>query len=527
MRKRWVAAQLAWITVLVAGSKPAMAQKLCDEFISKPACEVDLNMSSAAGEVTPQYKVSVPVQSDVMINSGGAGIVVLQHASPFLACSIAATPGTPARDLSSAVTAALTTIGGFVIPTAPPAPPHLQDLRDMLKTRPEGPAPGSGEERLTTIENERIALSDLETRAFKQLTDLYASLKQTLRTNWRYSFGSEAAVQNAVMNLNRDLQQLLAVPGTLGAPVPGVTSLDFPDIARIQSLSKKMQDDLTQFYKDFAADIARPGSTLPAMAQKVGTNVTIAAANADLVQSSFSDLRKKAKQYADFLIDVSVKADIHLPMAPYKQKAVTETITCKDVVSGNQPFDSMIFTAYYENTPMFDISAGAIISLLPGRQVGTISGPLAPGPAAPATSVPASGACGAFNPSETCLGVTSTARPQFMPAAFFELHPWNGKCPWAKNGEARHPFGYVCSFGLAGGISVNPNNGTATAEFFEGVSFGIQRVAFLCGIHNGRYQTFSDGYYVGEAVPSGTMARTERNWTNHFAVGIAYRIPLR
>jgi hypothetical protein len=117
-----------------------------------------------------------------------------------------------------------------------------------------------------------------------------------------------------------------------------------------------------------------------------------------------------------------------------------------------------------------------------------------------------------------------------MPAAFFEYHPLNMKCPWAKNGGDRHPFGYVLSLGLAGGISVNPNNGTASAEFFEGISVAIQRVSLLFGIHNGRYQTFADGYYVGEALPGTpgqTTARTERIWTNHFAIGIAYRPPLR
>jgi hypothetical protein len=87
------------------------------------------------------------------------------------------------------------------------------------------------------------------------------------------------------------------------------------------------------------------------------------------------------------------------------------------------------------------------------------------------------------------------------------------KCPWAKNGGDRHPFGYVLSLGLAGGINVNPNNGTASAEFFEGISVAIQRVSLLFGIHNGRYQTFADGYYVGEALPGTpgqTTARTER-----------------
>jgi len=112
-----------------------------------------------------------------------------------------------------------------------------------------------------------------------------------------------------------------------------------------------------------------------------------------------------------------------------------------------------------------------------------------------------------------------------MPAAFFEWH-WSWKWWGARNGAAYHPFGYVGSFGPAFGISPNPNNGGINAEFFEGVSLGIQRLSLLAGFHNGRYQTFAGGYDVGEEVPSGTTPRTERIWTTHLAFGIAYRIAL-
>jgi hypothetical protein len=369
------------------------------------------------------------------------------------------------------------------------------------------------------IDAESEALYNIEAPAFAALADIYDRLRLTLGVNWRYSFATEPAARLAVTNLVTDLTNLL----NNNPPVPPL-----PDVAGIQVLSKKLQTDLAAFYDNFTPP---PGSSLEALARRVGANAASVAGNADLLQGGVSDFKKKVKQYLDFLANVPALPQditaIRLPMARYKQKAVTETVTCKDAVSGAQPFDSIVYTAYYENTPIFDISAGAIISLLPGRQVGTVSGPLAPGTPAAGAMAPTSGPCVAYNPSETCLGITSSTRPQFMPAAFFELHPINERCPWATNGEPRHPFGYVCSLGLAGGFAVNPNNGTGSGEFFEGVSLGIQRVAFLLGIHNGRYQTFADGYYVGEAVPSGITARTERIWTNHFAIGIAYRIPLR
>lgn len=509
MKNRNGVLPLPLILLVALGSGRAMAQDRCDEFISKPNCRVPISMSSVVGEVTPQYRVAVPVQSDITVNSGGTATTILTQASPFLTCAITASPQAPARDLSASVAAALTTLGGLVIPTGPgllPTPGTPDELT-QLGTRTPYP-PTNAQIALRRIDEERQALVPLEKDAFQGIAALYESLRATLRTNWRYSFSTDTAADAAVTALNNDLIKLLMAP--------------LPDLATVQVLSKKMQDDLTKFYSDFNP---APGSDLAKAAVKVGDYVSTVAANADLLQGSASDFKKKVKQFADFLVVViplQHKAEITLPMVAYRQKAVTETITCKDAQSGTQPFDAIIYTAYYENTPIFDISGGAIMSFLPGRQVGTVSGPLAGG-----TAAPASGSCGTTNPNESCLAVTSASRAQFMPAVFFEVHPVNRKCPWATNGEPRHPFGYVCSLGLAGGIAVNPNNGTGTAEFFEGVSLGIQRVAFLFGIHNGRYETFTDGYYAGEAVPAGTTARTERIWTNHFAIAITYRIAQR
>ena len=202
-------------------------------------------------------------------------------------------------------------------------------------------------------------------------------------------------------------------------------------------------------------------------------------------------------------------------MTPYAQKQVIETVTCKDVASQTQVFDNITFTAYYERNPSWDLSAGAVISLLPGRQVGAVSGPVSGTPPA----------------SPTILGITSRSAVQFVPAAIFEFHPsslhMNFKCPWAEDGTGDHPWGYVCSLGPAVGFLVNPNNGTTSAEFFEGISFGVHRLSFLIGNHTGRFQEFGEGFQVGQTVPSGTTPPTVRRWTNHPAFGVTYRIPIR
>jgi hypothetical protein len=141
--------------------------------------------------------------------------------------------------------------------------------------------------------------------------------------------------------------------------------------------------------------------------------------------------------------------------------------------------------------------------------------------------------------------IINKTRPQFMPGVFTELRWLNFKLPgvhepadepsnppvriptWMSQNAPRHPFGYVGSIGLAGGILVNPNNGTTQAEFFEGIPFGIQRFVFLIGNHTARSQNLTAGYYVGGPVTASTTPATVLNWSNGLAFGITYRIPLR
>ena len=101
---------------------------------------------------------------------------------------------------------------------------------------------------------------------------------------------------------------------------------------------------------------------------------------------------------------------------------------------------------------------------------------------------------------------------QFIPTVLAEWRWANFHCPWAHNGTPWHPFGYVCSVGVAGGPAINPNNGGPAAEVFGGRSVGIQRFSILIGAHHGRYQE-----YGGRNVSS----RHERHSTNGLPLGHA------
>jgi hypothetical protein len=403
----------------------------CDEFLSKSVCVVRYDMSELKAK-------RVPTHSDVQTKVRGDAMVFLEKASPFLNCTVQATPAVPARDLSASVTAALTTagaLGAIAENVAEAVPGNVDELKKQFQS--------------------------------------------TIKA-WSYTFESDSAAQAVVIKLYMRLYELLNYESTIEANVQNSGDNGYVIRNKLDDL-RKLRDTIRQY--------------------------------SDVIDGFVTIVNKTPT--------TTVSSTIKLPLDRFRQKSVGETITCKDAATGLQPFSTMTFTAYYENTPVFDISAGAIMSLTPGRQVGVVSSSFASG--APAAT--GSGSCALSSTPGTCLGVTSQSKVQFMPAAFIEWHK-NWKWGAVHNGEAYHPFGYVGTFGPAFGISANPNNGTANAEFFEGVSLGIQRLAIMVGFHNGRYQTFADGYYAGEEVPMGTTPRTERIWTTHLAFAITYRIAL-
>ncbi|MGA3017826.1 MAG: hypothetical protein ABSF62_11960, partial [Bryobacteraceae bacterium] len=240
-----------------------------------------------------------------------------------------------------------------------------------------------------SIDTERSDLDELE-RKLAATLNIGGRLKTTLRKNWLYSFDKvvdanchekvdpecderkatcaallppECTAKQAVDRLAEDLKGFVEEVNLLKSAPEG--------LAEANAKTKKMQADLAEFNAMYRPE---SGTSLMADANTVAGNVARTAANTDLLQSSSSgydfgnaaaDFLKKVKTIQDFVLDVKESesythhdlAEITLPMAAYRQKPMTETITCKDALSGVQAFDSMIFTAFYENTPRFDISA--------------------------------------------------------------------------------------------------------------------------------------------------------------------------
>jgi len=507
----------------------------CDEFIprSKP-CKVIVNMG-----IEPDGNHRTRVPWDVTINPGGKATVLLQHGSPYLSCTLAATPGPLSRDVSTSFSTFLTTLGtlgawGNLVlpqkfskvaprinaPTPEAVPNRLNQLLGALSGTDASQPAFQIDAQLSQMEEDiESALGDIPSTV-----SLYASVQNTVHCNWHNTYRADS--------------DFIREATTLWPALNNFLKQSLPNIASIEMELRGVSNAMAEFHRQFDT-AAASDPRIVAWLKGADARIEQEDGNVKLLQDYITDLSsvrtqlKQAKSFLDSISDGSGNfnkgpyTETPLPMTGFAQKQVTEAITCKDAVSQTQAFDTITFTAYYEPSPTFDFSAGALVSFLGGHQVGTISGPLSQATAAACQMTPPGAACTA---APTMLGVTSNSTVQWIPTAFFEFHPnpLNFKCPWATTGSPKHTFGYVCSFGPAFGLSVNPNNGTTTAEYFEGISLGIQRVAIFFGNHTGRFQEFTEGYYVGETnIPAGTTPPTTRRWTNHFAIGISYRIPLR
>jgi hypothetical protein len=357
-----------------------------------------------------------------------------------------------------------------------------------------------------------------------------------IRINYLYSYSDDSDAAHKIGALKEAAVRFLSRPLPDNKTVAGMEDTVDKLRSRVTKLHETYGNAVDDFVKQATDQIANAYSVIGALR------------TLDRVEalSYFNDATAKVQKVLDFIKDFETLSDNLkwedrsvqiLPIAVYSESKVAVTVKCADSVNATPLFDNIQFNAYFQSPPKFDISAGALISTLHGRQATTET----PFGNPTTTSCPAT-------PTTTLncpVVVINKTRPQFVPGVFVDWHPINFKLPgvrdparkksnppesihtWMSENAPRHPFGYVGSLGLAAGFLVNPNNGTVQAEFFEGISFGIQRFVFLIGNHTGRSQNLTGGYFVTEQVAPGTTPTTVRNWSNALAFGITYRIPLR
>jgi hypothetical protein len=487
----------------------------CDEYKSADRCKVTIYLggtpqpNSDAGPWMPHAHWDVQVKPFIFLKEKprGEAAVVLQQSSPFLQCTVAATPAAPTRDLSANIAALLTAGAGIGALQATANVLQGGQFNAAAEAAARFP-PAERGARLSTLAQIEADLGAVA-RDINNPDDAYHAYLKALQADKSYSYPNDPAAIAAI----EDLKSKTAA--ALVAPLPDYASFG----SRLNDLRVRLLAYATGAPPSEQQRIAADMDLIVRLTAEVTT-----AAEALKDENS---RRKSMRQLYDFLWGLDEKSPLTsqiLPMAYFSGKTVTETVTCKDAISNNQAFDNIVFTAYYEGLPHVDISAGTIFSLLGGRQVGSVTSPWTPAQQS-ACPTPATTPCG----PNTVLADTSKSWYQFMPGVFVEWRWVNFLPHWVKNGSPVHKLGYLWSFGPVAGVDINPNNGTTEGEFFEGFSLGIQRFSIMAGFHDGRYQQYTGGYYVGEVFPTGTTVTppTVRNWAVRPAFGIAYRIPIR
>jgi hypothetical protein len=468
----------------------------CDEYISESPCKVTINLGSEPVVMNKRASYMPHAHWDVQVKPFehlrktqplGKAAVLLVRSSPFLSCTVSAVPANPARDLSTNIGSLLTSVAGIGAP-----PLTAQAITKATSANPD-------------VEKLFQRLKDLSDRAQHFRTAFQAAYKDlgdAQKKDWKYSFQNDKEATGAIDDLRSQAEAFLGMFDVLPAIATAVAALS-RDIAAYE-----------------ATNPDSPGrATLDRQLQDLKDQLE----GLKAYTAAYADKQKQVRQLVEFLVlprsGLTVQA---LPMGYFAQKTVTETVACKDVISNNPAFDNIVFIAYYEGLPHFDISVGALASLLGGRQTSTVTAPFTPAQAAACQGMTG---CG---PSTTLTYKVRSAY-QFIPTVLAEWRWANFHCPWAHNGTPWHPFGYVCSVGVAGGPAINPNNGGPAAEVFGGLSVGIQRFSILIGAHHGRYQEYGGGFYAGETFPPGTSVTplTVYRWATHPAFGITYRIPIR
>lgn len=468
----WLAA-----SIVVSASVPALAAPTeCDKFVPRRGCQISVNFTFG-------------VHGDVAVLPNDASVkVVVSNKPPFASCSIAASPSALTRDLGSALGGFITTIGGLGALGGNPQP-----AANFAEGRAPTPPPN---EAARNIDRQYAAIveREIKTHAYlKSKGDEFKAVQDQVEALWK----------------SNNEQQIEAQVGGLATLLEVKINASEPSIADLNIALKAINDSMTDFYRRYSGD-----SSVAAWLEEMKGKLDDVNGLGDTYNDFLGGLLHKRSIFKQALQELTnVRRDVDLGKAKYTsqtiglsgfaEKQVSLTLSCKDDITSTPVADNIIFTAYYVKLPIIDLSAGVVFSLLGRRQIGVMS--------------PTSDQIKAGTNSNGTFAVTDSNRFQVIPMGILEIHNRGWKC-----------WNYVCTLGMAVGAGPNNATGSAQAEFFEGLSFAVQRVSFLFGAHDGRVEELGGGFNIKDPLPTaGYSPIINRRWSVHPAFGITYRIPLR
>lgn len=193
----------------------------------------------------------------------------------------------------------------------------------------------------------------------------------------------------------------------------------------------------------------------------------------------------------------------HLQRLPGDRNATaTYTAACKNLESGTPSGLPVTFTILYQDLPRVSFSVGALVSLVPKREVAAVSHD--PGMV-----------------DKELVRVATMAEgesvPQAVPFSFLHvrLHEWT----WRRRDYALN---------VSGSLGVNPNSGSNQAEFAVGPSVSIGRLNVFVGWHFARpqrlVQSFEDALPEDRVIHRDIPLPVERFWDGNVGFGISFRV---
>jgi hypothetical protein len=250
-----------------------------------------------------------------------------------------------------------------------------------------------------------------------------------IRQNYLYSYSDNDEAVSKLDLIRQDAVRFLSRLLPDNKTVPGMQDTVDKLRSRVAKLHDAYGSDVDDFVKMATTQIETAQSVIDAL--KTPDRVE--------ALSYYTDATAKVQKLLDFIKDFQTlppnlkwpddSVQI-LPIAVYSESKVAVTVQCVDAVNATPLFDSIQFNAYFQSPPQFDISAGALISTLHGRQAATQT----------PYSNPATSSC---PPTPTTTSscpvvVINKTRPQFVPGVFIDWHPLNFKLPGVHD-PARKP----------------------------------------------------------------------------------------
>jgi hypothetical protein len=427
-----------------------------------------------------------------------AHVKIVVQGEPFATCSISG-ENRAAEKQETPFASVITSVGGlgltfpFAVMNAPLSGAASANLKAEIHIRglKESPtlavaAPDDERNGISSALDRAVAIEERINSALKQIQKKYEETSKAANDELAVTFKTDDElkihVKNAASLLSGELDS-----------ADSIVSL-YQLLEQLRALNRRVrvyEDTHPNANQDWLAQVEMRMDQLNSAKERLQET-----------EKLLSSARDGLRGLRDYLAPNKFSLQQEIALVPDQNSSTTGNLTCVDDQSKASWGQDVPLSITYDELPRWSFSAGVLFSSLGRLQYGIRPQATTP-PVSPQTAT-------------NVINKTDRSSFQIIPFSFmnYRLKDWVWK---------EHQF----TFGVAGGLGVNPNNGDNQAEFFEGGSLSIGSVSFYLGCHNGRRQRLGNGFTLNETVdPAVTNLPINHIWWNQPAIGVSYRIPL-